>query len=259
MMEKQGKTVLAVAVLVVFASLVAPYASSTGFAVAMSCTGIPILQLSKDPVLAGQSIIARVSGLKNCEGKEILIKENDGMCNGPVLTSFTCRNSVCDSAASLTMWTAKDYLISACIDKDGDGYYMNSNERTINSLRVLSLPDLSADSLVFPEKIYANDPIVAKADISNKGVVTVTRFTYSFEIFRENWPAAVYSHTNKAQQLSATVLKEVLEPGEEKTLQMPAVSLGKGTYRAKFSLDFDNKFAEPDEMNNIYETKFIVN
>jgi len=55
------------------------------------------------------------------------------------------------------------------------------------------------------------------------------------------------------------VLKEVLEPGEEKTLQMPAISLGKGIYRAKFSLDFDNKFAEPDEMNNIYETKFIVN
>ncbi|MEK6807691.1 MAG: CARDB domain-containing protein [Nanoarchaeota archaeon] len=258
-MEKQNKAIVAVAVLIVFAALAAPYASPTGFSIATQCSGVPILQFSKDPVLAGQYVIARVSGLTNCEGKEILIKENDGMCNGPVLASFTCRNSVCDSAATLILNTARDYWISACIDKDGDKYYMNSNERAISSLRVLSLPDLSANGLVFPENIYANDPIVAKALISNKGVVTATRFTYSFDVFKENWPTAVYSYTNRASEQSATVLQEVLAPGEAKTLQMPAISLGKGTYRAKFSIDFDNKFAEPDEMNNIVETKFVVN
>ncbi len=248
------KTAFVLAALVVAVSFVAP--SISGFTVASECSGTPILQLTPNPAQASQPITASITGLKNCYGAQVLLKED--ICSGPTIASFGCKGVNCHGDAVFAMNSAKDYLITACIDRDNNGDFLGSNERAPTVLQVISLPDLSADKiLLLPEAPAAGQPIAATATISNLGVTAATGFTYRYEIFRQNWPTAFYSYSNEVGDFPSKT-DAALEASESKQVQLPSVSLSSGTYRIKLSLDYGNRFVESNEMNNIYETTLVV-
>src|SRR3989344_515394 len=232
----------------------------SGFAVAASCTGTPVLHLAPNPAQASQLVLAKVTGLKNCFGAEVLLKDETqgSRCSGDTIASYQCRGVGCDNSVSFAPNTARDYVIAACIDKDYDGYYLSQNEHSLAALKVISLPDLAVSGLKFsPARASAGQPIIATAAISNKGVVTATSFTYMYELFRAGQVNTVYKYTNEYNDFPSKT-KIVLAAGEVKQVAMPAVSLGAGEYRVKLSLDFRERFNEADETNNIYETTLTV-
>lgn len=258
-MKSSDKIIAAAVSVFVLFSFVAGGGIS-GFATADSCTGSPVLHLTPNPAQAGQLIAAKVTGLKNCFGAEVLLKdETDGTrCSGNTIASYQCRGVSCDNSVSFTRNVAKDYVIAACVDRDGDGYYLNQGEHSPAILTVTSLPDLAIDGVTFSPKLaYANNPIVATAALSNNGVVTATSFTYKYEIFRAGQTNSVYKYTNEYNDFPSKT-SIVLGAGETKQVAMPAVSLGAGEYKVKLTLDFGGRFNEADEGNNVYETALTV-
>src|SRR3989344_7441861 len=120
-MKPGDKIIAAVVSVFVLFSFVAGGGIS-GFAVAASCTGTPVLQLTPSPAQIGQLVLAKVTGLKNCFGAEVLLKDETqgSRCSGNTIASYQCRGVGCDNSVSFTLNTARDYVIAACIDKDGD-------------------------------------------------------------------------------------------------------------------------------------------
>jgi len=252
------KAIVGAVIVLVLAAFVVP--SISGFAVASECSGTPLLHLTPNPAQAGQLVTASVTGLKNCYGAEVLIKEGS-TCGGVVLASYDCKGISCSGSTAFTFSVARDYIIAACIDRDEDGYFLSQNEKSSFALKVTSLPDLAiANVLLTPKTAYAGDPIVAAITVENKGITAMRGFTINYEVFREGAPKAFYTYNIRNEETSGISYfrQYELQPGESKEFRMPAISVGAGTYKIKITLDAEKRYNEFDETNNIYETTLTV-
>ncbi len=256
------RAIFALAAALVLFSFLAPN-NFSAFAVAPSCAGSPVLHLTPNPAQAGQLIAAKVTGLKNCFGAEILLKDetSGSRCSGNTIVSYQCRGVGCDNSISFTLNTAKEYVIAACIDRDNDNYYLSQNEHSQEILKVTSLPDLAIGGVVFsPKAAYAGNQIIATVALVNNGVASARGFTTNYELFREGQARPFYTYNTANDDTSGVYYfrQHDLQPGGSAQLKIPAVSLAAGSYKIKVTLDAEKRYEESDEGNNVYETTLTV-
>ena len=257
-MMASEKTIAGIVAVLVLAAFAMPNLS--GYAVASECSGTPLLHLTPNPAQAGQLVTASVTGLKNCYGAEVMVKEGS-TCGGAAIASYDCKGVNCGGSTAFVLGTARDYIIAACIDKDGDGYFLSQNEKSSFALKVTSLPELLiAGVSLTPKVVYAGDPIVAAITVKNDGVTAIRGFTINYEVFREGAPKAfyIYNVRNEESSVISYFRQYERQPGESKEFRMPAISASAGTYKIKITLDAEKLYNEVDETNNIYETTFAV-
>lgn len=253
---EKNKAIALAAVLVVLAAIIAPYASTTGFA-AVSCTGKPILSLSQNTIQTGSPVVARISGLNNCAGQEILIKKES--CYGDAIGTLTCADSKCSNPVGFTIDSARQYMLYACIDRDGDGLYWKPGEATAAALQVVSLPDLKVKSIVVPKYITPNAPFNIDVALENAGVLAAGDVEYKAEIYREGGITPFKTVTNTGIGVAAPIISA---KGEYK-FKVP-LALGSGSYVVKVTVDPTDsskplgRTNEWDESNNVLSLKFKV-
>lgn len=122
----------------------------------------------------------------------------------------------------------------------GLGYYSTGGA-------TVAVFDFSVKSISFPE-VYAGWPIQATAIFSNTGTVSASFVLYRYEILNEQG-SVVYSTTDK----------ETLITGKDTSVLLPKVPwLPSGKYVARITLDYNNRFDETNEDNNIFKSEFVV-
>jgi len=100
------------------------------------CSGYSSLFFSSNPVSVNSLVQAYVSGLSNCNGKTIYIKD-DGGCNfGKTICSCVSSSTGC-SCVFTSPSKEGDYTYYACIDKNNDGDFSDAGESTSAILRVI--------------------------------------------------------------------------------------------------------------------------
>jgi len=97
------------------------FSGQTGFAAA-SCSGNAVLELSPQQVQLNEPITAKVSGLSNCLGQKVILREGSDLCNGQIVKSYICNRPDCNTKTIFYKGHPKTYSITACVDKDNDGY-----------------------------------------------------------------------------------------------------------------------------------------
>jgi len=249
-MAKDIKPIAFVAVLVVLAAVIAPYASPTGFATAADCGGKPVLSLSASRVQAGSAVVARILGLENCAGQKIELKKED--CYGDSLATLTCANSKCANSVGFSIDSARAYTIYACIDKYGDGTYWRAGQTSAASLQVVALPDLKVKSIVVPKYINANEQFNVETAFENTGLLTATYAKYDIKVYTAT------DNTNTIKTAGGTINLGV--KGTQ-AISLP-VALGRGSYVVKATIGKTDQgewqFSEWDTGNNALSLKFTV-
>ena len=91
------------------------------------CSGSISLSLSPNPAQPSSTITASTSGLSNCDGKTIYIKDYQGCSSGTTICSCTSGDSGC-SCQFTAPSSEGDYTYFACIDKNGDDDFSDSGE-----------------------------------------------------------------------------------------------------------------------------------
>ena len=101
-----------------------------------SCSGSVSLSLNPDPATPGSTVTATASGLSNCNGKTVYIR--DGACSGTTKGSCTVSGSGCSDSfnggGSCSPLSQPTYY--ACIDKNGDNDFSDSGERDYEVLNM---------------------------------------------------------------------------------------------------------------------------
>ncbi len=253
----ETRTIAFVAVLLVLAAFVAPYASPTGFATASGCIGKPVLTLSKDLVQTGSIVVARIKGLESCQGEQIAIKK-DG-CYGSSLATITCADSKCSNSAGFTIDAARqDYLVYACIDTYRDGTYWRPGQTGIANLKVVSQPDLKVKSIVIPKFIYANKPFDANIVLENIGVLAAGDVEYKVEFYKDGKLFRTDANTGTSAAMP------VILAGKDYPFSIKGLMFGAGSYSVKVTVDPTDsskplgRTTEWDENNNLLSLKFAV-
>ncbi len=253
---KATQTIAAVAVLVVLAALIMPYVEQTGFAT-IGCTGRPVLALSAERVQAGMPVVARVSGLNNCAGQAIEIRLDS--CAGNLLTTLTCADAKCSSPAGFAIDSARqDFQIFACIDSPGRGLYFNPGERSSATLSVVSLPDITVESIDVPKNTAPGVPFSIGVVLKNKGTLASGGVKYKAGFYKSSEKIPFKTVDNV---VSAAL--PVIGAGGDYKINIP-IQLEAGKYTLKVEADptdssnIAGRIDEWDETNNILTKEFTV-
>jgi hypothetical protein len=100
------------------------------------CSGYSSLFFSSNPVSVNSLVQAHVSGLSNCNGKTIYIKDDKGCNFGKTICSCISSSTGC-SCLFTSPSKEGDYTYYACIDKNNDGDFSDEGESTSAILRVI--------------------------------------------------------------------------------------------------------------------------
>ncbi|MBS3065327.1 MAG: hypothetical protein J4451_02395 [DPANN group archaeon] len=231
--------ILAIAGLALFSSF-----SGTGF-VAAGCNGNAVLELSPRIAQLNEPITANVKGLNNCLGQRVLIREGSDLCNGQVVATYVCTSPGCDNSAIFYKGAAKDYKLTACIDKNNNGYLIEQGERSTATLQVTNLPDFTIESLSYSTTPKANYRFTPMVTIKNQGISKSAGINVKIEVWR-NEPNRVVPISVTSKEYKALYLGI----GDTKQLELQSLLLTSGSYTIKVAIDPDNFIVETDEKNN---------
>jgi len=227
------------------------FSGQTGFAAA-SCSGNSILEVSPNKVQVGEPITATVKGLNNCLGQQVLIKEDSDLCNGQIVASYKCTTANCDNKVTFYKGSAKQYALTACVDKDKDGYLIEQGERSTLVLTVTELPDLKVNSITYSMPPKNNYGFTTKIELANIGVRDTTDVNALFEVItQDSFNRATVVASKKYEDL------KILQ-GTTLTLITPQVTLTKGDYIVKVTVDQTNLLQENNELNNVLQQPLII-
>ena len=227
------------------------FSGQTGFAAA-SCSGNAVLELSPQQVQLNEPITAKVSGLSNCLGQKVILREGSDLCNGQIVKSYICNRPDCNTKTIFYKGHPKTYSITACVDKDNDGYLIEQGERSTFVLTVTSLPDFKVDSIKYsatPKDGYSFFPFVS---VSNAGVAGSIGVDVKYEVLKND-------STYRLKTVYEKVFPDVALPaGKVVALNLPQMTLSKGDYIVKVSIDYLGYIVENNEQNNILQQNLLV-
>ncbi|MBI2040960.1 MAG: hypothetical protein HYT16_02550 [DPANN group archaeon] len=237
--------------LLVFTIAVAP--NITGFVTAVDsggCRGVPTLTLDPNPVQAGKIATARVSGLMDCNGKTVDLKLDS--CFGAKLGSFRCVDKFCTSTFPVKLSAPKDYLIAACIDKNGNGYLYDAGERAASLFKVRSMPDVYVNKISFlPADPRRGQQVIPVISVGNRGSASAYFFNLRVTLSQKdsnNRDATITSWENNVQ----------VDANSVKDFRAPGYSLSPGDYKVTVELDRLDYIVELNERDNNANAKLKV-
>ncbi|MEK6923563.1 MAG: CARDB domain-containing protein [Nanoarchaeota archaeon] len=226
------------------------FSGQTGFAAA-GCSGNSVLELTPSQVQVNEPITAKVSGLSNCLGQKIILKEGSDLCNGQIVKSYICNRPDCNTKTIFYKGHPKTYSITACVDKDNDGYLIEQGERSTSVLTVTSLPDFKIDSIKYsitPKDGYSFYPLVT---VSNIGVAGSIGVDVKFEVLTKDGA--------RLKTVYEKIFLDVALPASKVVaLDLRQMTLSKGDYIVKVQIDYIDYIVENNEQNNVLQQNLLV-
>ncbi len=217
----------------------------TAFATASVCRGSPLLELSPTTVQAESDVIAHVSGLVGCADKLVYLK--DGDCNAQTITTYTCGDNICSRKVAFQKNVVGTTQISACVDKNNNGWFFDSGERSTATLTVTSQPDLTTSKATFnPEKPTDRQTIKITATVKNLGVLMATDAEVGLKVFSAG--RLIKDETQKVT---------VLAKGEA-SVTFGGTSLASGNYTVEITTDPNKKIMDFDRSNDKFTVPLTV-
>jgi len=125
---------------------------STNTNLNVQCSGSVSLSLSPNPAATSSTVTASASGLSSCSGMTpVYIKDYLGCASGAqIICSCTSGGTGC--SCTFTSPTAPGtYGYYACVDKNGDGDFLDSGESTNTNLNVFAPPGSIQVTVKYPD------------------------------------------------------------------------------------------------------------
>ncbi len=240
-----SKAITAIAVIVALAAFASPY--FTGYATATGCTGIATLVTEPATATVGLPINVMLSGLNGCTvGSRISVRENG--CNGPEAAKIRCTTSACTDSATFSEAVPNTYRLVACIDRVGNGRYLQLGEQALSVAKAVDKIDLAVSDLKVPNRVLAGVDFVPTFKISNLGTVTSTYGLYKYGI------------SQGSKQYSGSTPSFTIVDGKSQLIELPSgiYLQQKGKYTLTITVDPYGSYDEVSKANNVAQIEFEV-